>query len=263
MGRFAPVAPIQILEEMDKEDILGDYHLLLAHHILEHPERFRELFRTGSSWLYEKRTVIVDNSLVELGSAQNEQMVWEACQNISNPIPVLTDVMGEGHATRILGTESYYKWQQLAKNQHPLMVVLQGNCWYDFCATAEHFLLGDFPAIKWVGIPRILVGCLKTRWHAIEYVRALRPDINIHLLGFNDWNVPDDIICARHPEVRGIDTAVPLRYSFELPEGVSPIFTPTCEIPKRPPDWFEKGVLDVATKQNLWNIRKWVGDSSI
>lgn len=261
MALFAPVAPIQILEELKTHQVLGSYHLLLAHHVLEEPDRFRSLFADMPS-----STIIMDNSIVELGDAASDEKVLEAIQSLQNRpgaphwiIPVLTDVMGNGTATRQKASESYQWWHENAPGW-PLMVVAQGSDFKDFAKTVDYFLADPsaFPKIEYVGIPRVLVESLGTRLECVRYLEALRPQINVHLLGFSD-NVPDDIICANHPSVEGIDSAVPLRYSFSVKDtpGISRLYTPSTPIPPRPAEWFTEGQMDDVTYTNLYNIRKW------
>lgn len=265
MAQFAPVAPIQVLEEMRKQNVLGTYHLLLAHHVREHPERFRELF-----YGYDRSTIIMDNSLVELGTSNTDALVLEAVQAIqqspSDPhwiIPVLTDVMGDGPATREAATRSYEWWNTNAPTW-PLMVVLQGNDWEDFCKTADYFLAdrnNKFPNIRYVGIPRILTGSIGSRQTAIAYVDAIAPDISVHLLGFSD-DVVDDVISSNMSSVEGIDSAVPLRYAYSVGKdgdlNESLLYYPTAEIPPRPAEWFDEGFFSDADYTNLYNVRKWV-----
>lgn len=262
MAQFAPVAPIQILEALQTQQVLGRYHLLLAHHVLEHPERFRALFQNISG-----ATIIMDNSIVELGASQNEDKVLEACKAIQDQasfpnyiIPVLSDVMGDGAATRELAHASYEWWGNAMKNLvsplYSMMVVAQGDSWEDFTKTVDYFLLSDkFPSIGYVGVPRKLTEILGTRQLAIQYIDAVRPDIGVHLLGFSD-DVTDDVICAQHPGVEGIDSAVPIRYSHS--QTGATLYTPSSEIPPRPADWFELGKYDSAIYTNLQNMRKWV-----
>lgn len=266
MAKFAPVAPIQILEGLESAHVLGGYHLLLTHHILEYPQRHKDLFAFKPG-IHE--TVIIDNSLVELGYSENDTKVFEAYDLLRGPmhndrfVPVLTDVMGDGAATREAIPKSYANWQQMCQDAEiempNLMAVLQGNDWFDFCVTTDAVLLNPaYRHITWVGIPRILADTIGSRLNAIRYVSALRPDINIHLLGFSN-NVMNDIICAKqsafYQNVRGIDSAVPLRYDYSVPNGV---YTPTAKIPPRPQDWFEEGVVMPKTLDNLANMRRWV-----
>lgn len=264
MGQFAPVAPIQILEQMREQCVLGTYHLLLAHHVLEFPERFTALF---DEWA--QSTIFMDNSIVELGDAASDAKVKEACEVIlaAKPLgspnrqphwvyPVLTDVMGNGEETRKESTTSYKWWEENGDFQRMWpMVVLQGDSWEEFTKTADYFLLNpDFGRLAYVGIPRVLVQHLGTRMRAVEYVNAIRPDINVHLLGFSD-DVTDDILCSKHHSVEGIDSAVPIRYSHSVPGG---LYTPASIIPPRPKDWFENGTFDKESFKNLQAMRQWV-----
>ena len=260
MTEFAPVAPIQILEGMKAAGVQGTYHLLLTHHVLEHPQRFHDLFAD----LPSQCTIIMDNSVVELGDAVSDEKVKQACDVIAPArtnkgalhwiYPVLIDVMADGPKTRETSTESWNWWRAAGQEYSP-MVVLQGNDWKSFTQTADYFLLNDqFGRIENVGIPRVLVEHLGTRQLAIQYVDAIRPDINVHLLGFSD-DVTDDVICCNLPSVRGIDSAVPVRFSYSVPTG---IYTPSADIPPRPADWFEKGKYDPTIAKNLSNIRQWV-----
>lgn len=258
MGRFAPVAPIQILEKMKEKGCFGDYHLLLTHHVLEYPDRFRALFDDGGRY-----TIFMDNSVVELGDAVSDEKVKEACDAINSGssqqwiYPVLIDVMSDGPATIESSTESYEWWKEKLGDYWvgAPMVVLQGNDWKTFTETADHFLLDPaFSEIAYVGIPRVLVDHLGTRQLAIQYIHAIRPDINIHLLGFSN-DVTDDVICCNMPDVQGIDSAVPVRYSYSGGVG---LYTPSCAIPDRPADWFEKGEYDDSIFTNLSHIRQWV-----
>jgi hypothetical protein len=254
MARFAPVAPIQILEEMKLAGCLGNYHLLLTHHVLEYPDRFRELFKGGDS-----HAIFMDNSIVELGDAVSDEKVKEACEVVVDSgnnwvYPVLIDVMADGPATIEASTESYDWWIKNGEDYHP-MVVLQGNSWETFTQTCDHFLLNpEFRKIAYVGIPRVLVDHIGTRQLAIQYVDAIRPDINVHLLGFSN-DVTDDVICCNLAPVEGIDSAVPLRYSYSGGDG---LYTPTSVIPPRPADWFEKGTYDRTIFENLEAMRRWV-----
>lgn len=259
MSRFAPVCPIQILEKMKAIDTLGNYHLLLTHHILEEEERFRALFADVRGY-----TIIVDNSIVELGDAATDEKVYEACKVIApagraNWIhPVLKDVMNDGPATRDAATESYHWWVNNTTENFGLMVVLQGESWEQFCKTTDYFLADPeaFPAIDYVGIPRVLVSHQGTRERAIRYVQAVAPSASIHLLGFSD-DVTDDIVCANMAGVEGIDSAVPLRYAYSAEAGDG-FYTPSKVIPPRPEEWFAEGDFSTVDEANLFNIRKWV-----
>lgn len=264
MAKFAPVAPIQILEGMKEAGCLGDCHLLLTHHVIEEPDRFIELF-DGETM----NTIYMDNSVVELGGAVTDEKVLEACQIIAAAkpqafggqyqshwiYPVLTDVIGDGPATILASEKSYDWWRENAPEFAP-MVLLQGNDWESFTKTADFFLTNPkFRDLAYAGIPRVLTEYLGTRQLAVQYVDALAPDINLHLFGFSD-DVTDDIICSNMAAVQSIDSAVPIRYPYSAHDG---LYTPTSVIPPRPADWFEKGEYSQAIWTNLEAIRRWIG----
>lgn len=268
-AKFAPVAPVQMLRDMLARGIFGDYHLFLAHHTVERKTEFDPLIghlTIQRELQYRTVTIIMDNSIVELGGAVDDDMIREAVLTAQGGraiytdrrirvIPVLPDVMGDGEATRELSEEAYIRWQDTQMPGESFMLVTQGNCWEDFCRLVNHFFVENadaFPKIGWVGIPRLLLKSMNTRWAAIHYIKAVAPHVKIHLLGFSD-NIWDDVLCARVKGVTGIDSAVPCRYNGLL----TPITTPEA-IGKRTPDWLEKGVLSQMNVLNIQNCRKWV-----
>jgi hypothetical protein len=265
MGLFAPVAPVQILHEMlinDCRGLFGDYHLLLAHHTVEKEESFRRLWRT-----YERKTgmnrvgatIIMDNSLVELGGAVDDQMVRTAVSavkfevgNRSHVIPVLPDVMGDGVATMEASSDGYDRWKDSEMPGDGYMLVAQGKDMQEFYNVIDYFFILHkefFRDIRWVGIPRKLAQLTGSRKTAIRYVQSVAPQVKIHLLGFCD-NILDDIRCARLLGVAGIDSAVPVRHQDVL--------LPTSEVGPRDPNWFEEGVLTDRGATNVRNFRRWV-----
>ncbi len=54
MSRFAPVAPIALLEQMAEAYVLGDYHLLIASDIKKEPLRYKKLFSKEMTDFYVK-----------------------------------------------------------------------------------------------------------------------------------------------------------------------------------------------------------------
>ena len=264
--QFAPVAPLQVLEELAKRNLrdgYGNYHLMLAHHVAEKAKWFN-LMHLGAvaQQLYKYFTIIMDNSIVELGSAVDDKMIREAVEavKVSNTtvIPVLPDVMGDGEETRRQALEACKRWSDSETRMpgHGMMLVAQGKDWEDFTKTVDFFFLDryKYPTINWIGIPRWLENHGISRVKAVEYVLMVAPYINIHLFGFSD-NIFADFQAARMDKqmIRGIDSAVPLRYSGSL----SPMTTAE-EIGKRDPDWFENGQLETAHLQNVVRVRSWL-----
>lgn len=268
--RFAPVAPPQILQAMLEYDyaLFGGYHLWLAHLTTQREREFTELLTHYYSRRYfASLTIIMDNSIVELGGAVDDDMIREAsqiitsisddCLNSCQVIPVLPDVMGDGKGTIALSDDAYERW--VTENQMPckqgVMLVTQGDCWGDFTDLVDHYFVHNkekYSRITWVGIPRKLVGALGTRAAAVQYIKMVAPQVNMHLLGFSA-NIFDDVHCAKLG-VRGIDSAVPVRYNHLLSPKTSEDM-----IGPRAHDWMDEGKLIYENRLNVYNVRRWIG----
>lgn len=264
--QFAPVAPIQVLEELAKRNLrdgYGHYHLMLAHHVADQAKWFNLMHSSAAAQNpYKAFTIIMDNSIVELGTAVDDQMIREAVNAVkvdnTTVIPVLPDVMGNGEETRRQAAEAYDRWihPDTKMPGHGLMVVVQGKDWEDFTKTVDYFFL--YPKkrekITWIGVPRWLENNGISRVKALEYIMMVAPYVNIHLFGFSD-NIFADFQAARLDQkmIRGIDSAVPLRYASPL----SPMTSPE-EIGKRDPDWFENGQLEQIHLENVLRVRSWL-----
>lgn len=257
-AEFGPVAPIQVLRGLYEygPKMFGTYHLLLAHHTIEAEAEFRALFKQINDEGHfgdGELTIIMDNSIVELGDAVDAAtvahataIIQESCP-IARVYPVLPDVMGDGSATRTAIADSYDQWADIIGG-HGFMAVCQGETLEDYVETLT--LVTDrerFPRIEWIGVPRILVKQIGTRMAAT--LKAIETDRCVHLLGFSD-NIEDDFNCANVPGVSGIDSAVPLR--------VNDIFTPFISTEKRDPRWFVDAQVTPHMVNNLVEARKYV-----
>lgn len=262
MSKFAPVAPIQVLEGLyaHSPETFGNYHLLLAHHTVEHAARFRDLFQRASDDGHHCE-VIMDNSIVELGTAVNFDMIAQAVTTVQAPghevFPVLPDVMGKGEETRLAVSEVYKAWEAGMPGQG-YVAVCQGKDWEDYTESVRLFTDTDkFPAISVYSIPRILVKTLGSRVRAAAFMRqhlALNGDDHnlsrIHFLGFSD-NITDDIDSVHIIEGAGIDSAVPLR--------IREMFTQWVITEGRAPDWFDTAQVDKLMVDNLLSARQIFG----
>lgn len=270
--RFAPVAPIHILEDMIKDlRTFGNYHLLLAHHTVEdnNPSRFRNLFNTydGIRSYEVSPTIIMDNSVVELGGAVDSDMIRDAVAAVGGfehgprqVVAVLPDVMGDGKRTIVESHEAYVKWTSEkwlrgAAKRPAFMLVTQGNSWKDFTDLVDHFFVHNnamYPYITWVGVPRWLArpDVLGSRQRALAYLRMVLPmNVKVHLLGFSD-NIWEDMEVIRlNPFVEGIDSAVPVR--------AQTVLTPNAPVGPRG-NWWEEGSYTRLAQQNITNVRHWI-----
>lgn len=257
-AEFAPVAPIQVLGGLYNfgPSMFGAYHLLLAHHTIEKEAEFRALFKRIDEEKHfgdGELTIIMDNSIVELGDAVDAATVAHAVSIIEDSCecarvyPVLPDVMGDGAATREAIASSYDDWTRIVGG-HGFMAVCQGDSLEDFRETLSMVCGQEYPEISWVGVPRILVSQLGSRWQAAH--DAIATGKCVHLLGFSD-DMTDDMQCSRIEGISGIDSAVPLR----CPD----VFTPFITTEKRDPNWFRDAEVTPHMINNLIEVRRYIG----
>lgn len=239
LTQFAPVAGIQVYEQMMQASRLGNYHLLLAHDILARPDRYHEVFGKYSVTHHGRsRTVILDNSVAELGVAEADIEKIAHCANaVQATVIVLPDVYKKGPETIESCANAYNPWleyltEHLTYTNWSFMMVPQGRTLEEFASCAEYFAdsrsKSKWDRIHWWGIPRNLVEitgfwanneALGTRnfQHGsrrlgMQMCARLAPYRAIHMLGFSD-SIIDDWDVVRHGGyfIRGIDSAVPLR----------------------------------------------------
>lgn len=248
--QFAPVCGIQMYEKMAIKGCLPYYHLLLAHDILARPERYKDVF-TAMHYRRHNPTIILDNSVVELKSPiADVAKVAEAASTVKANVIVLPDIYKDAEATAKSCRDHYITWRDtmdyiLGEGNYTFMMVPQGKTLNEFTWCAEQFTDRDkFPNIGWWGVPRNLVELHGSRWQGLNILRTLRPDRNIHMLGFSDIFI-DDIQCCNlfhGPQLRGIDSAVPLRTKD---------FSLTAEVPPRPEGWLETAEFEPWVEQNI------------
>lgn len=216
MAVFAPVCPSRILKALEPHNS-GNYHLLLAHDVAQDPG-YKEFFDK-----LHLATVIMDNSVIELGNAVDLNVIKQACHNVEPTTIVLPDVLLDAKATIESCKAALVEWRVAFHDlivkpiaytslNRGFMIVPQGKTIEEWAHCAEQF--ANDPDINFWGIPRNLVGQIGTRKEAIEIAHALNPSRPIHLLGFSD-DIIDDVLCARSRFVNGIDSAVPLRIASE------------------------------------------------
>lgn len=264
--RFAPVAPPNILRTLFDQDprrLFGGYHLFLAH-LCADPKlvpAFQDLLIEWAKMRYfDPLTIIMDNSIVELGGSINHEVMLEAVTNVdigqARIIPVLPDVMGEGQYTLDAIQECYADWKANVPHPHGFMAVLQGRTFSEFRAVADFLFIrnpGKF-SITWAGIPRMHTHLWGDRKESVRYIQMIAPWVKIHLLGFSD-NLLNDFEASRLG-VDGIDSAVPVRYEHLLTPS-----TNHQDIGSRKAGWMEGRIPGVSGIQaaNIMNVRSWIG----
>lgn len=227
MAKFAPVVPTQIAQQLQSgsQDYLGDYHLLLAHDILDKPKVYGDIYGHVRE-KYPESFIIMDNSIIELGKPMEMKDLVAASQILFPDCIVIPDVMCDGEGTRANAVKFCREYVvEMAKihgsdavSVPPLMGVLQGSNVDDVMETLAIFY--SLPMIDFIGIPRILTKmhgsrmptlCAIQKSPAVVKARSSYASFKgFHLLGFSD-DILDDVACARVPWIQGIDSAVPIR----------------------------------------------------
>jgi len=214
MSHYAPVVPTEVAAWLqDDIDYLGSYHLILAHDVLDKPGEYNQIYNNGVRKLYKDSFIIMDNSVVELGSAMGMKDLLEACKIVKPDCLVMPDVMGDGFATRELAADFCKEFAGAAVGNPDfdhiiLMGVVQGVSLEECYHTAS--LYYTLPLVRHIGVPRVLTKQFGTRAQVVHKMISAPLFDRIHLLGFSD-NLLDDVACARMPGVAGIDSAVPVR----------------------------------------------------
>lgn len=250
MAKFAPVAPIQVVSNLTPS-ACGDYHLLLAHDVAEHAKEYRQFFG-----LHRNMTVIMDNSVIELGGAVDLKVVKAACTAVDSTTVVLPDVLLDSKATVESCKAALESWPTAFaelfghRQDRGFMIVPQGRSLAEFAWCAEQF--ASHPSINFWGVPRNLVKEIGSRERAIDIVSAINPSRRIHMLGFSD-DICDDVLCAKDRRVEGIDSAVPLRAGTL---GIE--FGFNTDMPKRAPNWFDTAVHVPLMDTNIENYKRWI-----
>ena len=249
MAKFAPVVPARILQEFKNHGVMGDYHLLLAHDIVKHPKEYEDLFLNDPM----PKTVILDNSVIELGGAVDLAVIIEAAAIVKPTTIVLPDVLTDTQGTIDACSKALNDWTDgFAKgNISPqFMIVPQGKSEADWIRCAEYF--ADDPRINFWGIPRLVVEYNMSRYGLATLTRAFNPNRTIHLLGFSNC-VQDDIFSASNPHVFGIDSAVPIR---AVTQKVPLTIAGLNNMPPRG-DWFEAAQFNPEMLVALHKARQW------
>lgn len=217
--KFAPVCPIHIYEHLEEcgPEYLGDYFLLLAHDVLANKERYSKFFK-GKNY-----TVIMDNSVIELGNAVSASVLLEAAEAVDATCIAIPDVLEDGQATCQRAAAFLNEWRGLQKAKNfGLMFIPQGKNLSDFMQCADYALRSFGGDIQWIGIPRNTTGRIlpsRKQIMSIVWTFAMRESIirkqpiqQFHMLGFSHDMVDDVAVCAEWGTyVKGIDSAVPLR----------------------------------------------------
>ncbi len=204
-AKYSPIGPIDVLEALQREGLLGDYLLLLAHDVLKHPRRYQNLVAQIQS---RSTFVMMDNSLIELGKAMDFAQVRAAADYVFAQVVVAPDTLQDSNETVSLVNRAISHYS--SRDRFRLMLVPQGKTQTEVDNTVERLTKIVHHAgidVFW-GVPRIITNTLGTRLDTINTITQASGE-KIHLLGMSK-DFGDDVHCLQHPSVMGIDSANPL-----------------------------------------------------
>lgn len=256
MPAFAPVCSLKMLKQMEDVGDLGEYHLLLAHKVLEQPIEWMMFFKKINAFLGRKPFIIMDNSLIELGYPLTAQQIADAAGVVNANVIVLPDVLTNHRETVDLSVAAMEALRGKIPDKMKLLGVVQGTTWKEYLDCAEDLV--HYAHVDHLSIPRVTAEVLGSRIYISSAIQEIYPDKHIHMLGFSD-NIADDIcatICT--PNCMGIDSSLPMRLGCE---GIrmNTVGTLTHNLTKRPPNWLDDDNEFDYTFEARENVRRFRG----
>lgn len=218
MAKYSPVAGIAILEFLYASGGIKDYLLVLAHDMQDPARRYRyKQLISGIKEQFPNPTIILDNSLIELGESMDFGQVVRYGIDIGATHVILPDKLEDMVATRTASVNMLISYRErLAEANLEPIGVLQGRNLFELRAMADMYILEQ--GLKYLAIPRIVANTLGSRSSICHYLGAALPanPIKVHLLGCSN-NILDDIKCCAFPGVTGIDSANPITLALTDP----------------------------------------------
>ena len=254
MAKYCPVAPPALLQDLLTSGHLPRYNLLLAHDILAQPKAYLDVFGYPDK-RKEEMFIILDNGLIELGTAMDPISLVEAADIIGADVIQLPDVYNDMEGTVDSTLEAYDIIENMTDT--PFMGVMHGKTQAELGKCASDLSVLD--KMRYWAVPRVVTNDLGSRDATISMLWALDPTRHIHLLGFSNRLI-DDIACARRKPVMSIDSAAPLimghlgaAISLDLPS----------QHPQRPDFYWEAHTATFDTIRNIQRVRNWIGEEDI
>lgn len=213
---YSPVMPvalwhslIEYQEQHLEEEVLGDYFLLLAHDVLDHPKEYAEIFADRAR-VPKDSFVILDNSVIETGTPFDVEYLLAAANIVHADCIILPDVLENAHATIRVAKKAYETLMlEPGYSNIPLMGVIQGRDIVEMQWCAMQY--ASMPFVQYYGCPRWVANKIGSRmiFKNILGIEHAVKDRVVHMLGMSS-DPYDDITCASLPGIMGIDSANPI-----------------------------------------------------
>lgn len=220
MVQFAPVGSIAVSGRLESKKLLGNYRLLLAHDVIAHPVSYSSVY--SKYWTAQRREVtfepdspliIMDNSVVELGSSVNATQILSAVNFAYADVLVLADKLLDANATFAMSLNMSKGIKLHGKPDHlKYMGVVQGRTVEECIRCAAN--LATLDDIKVLGVPKVLTRPEAVGSRVVVTARITKEfGLPVHLLGFSH-DPEDDQESVALPGVLGIDSSLPLRMAY-------------------------------------------------
>ena len=198
--KFCSITPLKNSNLMYE----NDYVMLLAH-LSKKSADYVDLARKNKNYK------IMDNSIIELGSAFSmEDLIKEALKCDVNEI-ILPDVFEDGAGTVKVVKESI-KWlyDHNLIGRFKLMAVCHGKGPKELYDT--YMALNSIPEVDVIGVPKVLSTWMPSRVRGAEFM-ALNTNKEVHLLGC--WFTLKELTeLSRDCRIRSMDTCMPALLSI-------------------------------------------------
>ena len=206
MTQYSPVAPVEVLQQMKLRNMLSNYLLLLAHEVVNKPHAYAQLLDGFDG------TIILDNSLIELGTPVDMSVMLTAAAIVKPNFVVMPDMLGDRVATVSMTTAAIQQYGSKFIDGTGFMVAAQGNDVNDAVWCVEEIVKKHKSAHFMVGIPREVTNRQGSRIPLTSQLTARK--YQVHLLGMSN-NFKDDVSSALIYGVQGIDSASPVRAGWD------------------------------------------------
>lgn len=235
------------------------YHMALTHLVLE-DDYYARFYRERSA---AGDYVILDNSVIELGSSLTTDMLVEAGRKIRASEVILPDVLDDGEATVHQAMAGISALARKQGGGFKLMAVAQGKTIGEFLQCYRELASNRF--IDVVGIPkrasRLMPGT--GRYPLLQHMlinKIIRQDKSHHLLGV--WENPIEIkYLSMYNWIRGVDSVIPFWAAsqglrFDVVAGLEGRDNRTLQL-------HEETKMDLdALNHNILCMLRWANDST-
>lgn len=247
---IALIAPTSMLNALCS---VSKVQMCLAHRVLSDAV-YADFYKNARA---AGQTVVMDNSLWELGTAMSYEYLQGAYQLVQPDELIIPDVFRDGPATIKSWINFHRQGPEYVFEDVTQFVVVHGQDREEWLNTYDYFVENTAYGTT-LGLPKVLdeiwspggrIGCVEF----LEATNRVSENHNYHCLGI--WDDPIEILLlGRHSWIRSLDTALPIHAGmggvrFHRTFGLS------RKRPKRPHIYFEASLAEIEKTERWADIR--------